>query len=116
VSIKRRETGETLAAPKPTSCAVVSVNPITVVRFELAERTVCCPLSGLSRWEWSNVGEEKLVIDLAKDRVTVTGRGLAAVLDALDAGRLQVLRESPPTRTPPQDDQPRIDGIKIESK
>ena len=116
MSIKRRETDAATTAPKITSCAVVSVNPITVMRFELAERTVCCPLSSLSRWEWSNIGEEKLVIDLAKDRVTVTGRGLAAVLDALDAGRLQVLRESPPTRTPPQDDQPRIDGIKIESK
>ena len=116
MSIKRREPPAGSSPARPTACVVVSVNPITAVRFELAEKTVCCPLFGIARWEWSNVGEEKLIIDLAKDRVTVTGRGLASVLDALDAGRLQVLRESPPARMPVQDDQPRVAEIKIEPR
>lgn len=116
MSIKRRESPGGAPPVTPGPCVVVSVNPITAIRFELAGRTVCCPLSGLARWEWSNVEEEKLVIDLAKDRVTVTGHGLATVLDALDAGRLQVLREVPPTRIPAPEGQPRIDGIKIESR
>ncbi len=116
MSIKRREPPGGTPPAKPTGCVVVSISPITSVRFELAEKTVCCPLSAVARWEWSNVGEEKLIIDLAKDRVTVTGRGLASVLDALDVGRLQVLRESPPTRAPGPDDQPRVCGIKIEPR
>lgn len=113
MSIKRSERTGAPSAPAST-CVVVSGHPVSALRCELAERTVSFPPSIVKVWE-SIDGEagEKLIIYTDKGRVTVTGRGLAAVHDALDAGRLQVIRESPGRRDVP-DDEPWIQAIVVD--
>jgi hypothetical protein len=74
---------------------VVSVTRVPAVRFELVDRVFSMPAASLKSWESLSGTDEKIVIHAASGKVTVIGRGLEAVHDALDNGRLQVLRESP---------------------
>ena len=52
--------------------------------------------SGLSRWLCQKIGEdENAQIYVGKHVVNVKGRGLARLLDALDEGRLKLIRVCP---------------------
>lgn len=63
-----------------------------VVRFVTPQQTVSWPMHGLIRWIWTPGETESLVVHAAGATITVTGRKLDVVRDALDAGRLQQLQ------------------------
>jgi len=81
------------------------INPtptgLEVVRFcqrpdGSSERTHSYPYRVLSSWHWiENSLEEELKIEAGADLVTVRGRGLIRIVDALDTGTLEVLSEVP---------------------
>jgi hypothetical protein len=53
--------------------------------------------SSLSRWSCRKTGEdEELELHLGKQLVKVQGRGLGKLIDALDEGRLKLIRVCPP--------------------
>ena len=61
-----------------------------------SEETTSYPYRVLSSWIWrSNHDQEELRIEAGPDVVTVLGHGLARVIDALDLGALETLREAP---------------------
>ena len=94
---------------------MISAMRVTAVRFELVDRVVTLPAASLKMWESLSGTEEKILIHTANGRVIVVGRGLDAVHEALDTGRLQALRESPGASVA-LDDDPRIQAITIEMK
>ncbi|WP_043581915.1 hypothetical protein [Geminisphaera colitermitum] len=57
--------------------------------------TVSFPVSALSRWEFSPGNPDSLVIAAGKETVTVLGRKLTVVRDALNAGRLLEVKIKP---------------------
>jgi hypothetical protein len=60
------------------------------------EETTSYPYRVLSSWIWRNShDQEELRIEAGPDVVTVQGHGLARVVDALDQGALETLREVP---------------------
>lgn len=71
-------------AEKGTTAAVVS--------FVIGENSVSYPAHGLKRWELSPGPPEMLKIEAGEEVVTVSGRGLHVIRDALDAGLLVSLR------------------------
>jgi len=61
-----------------------------------SEETTSYPYRVLSSWIWrGNHDQEELRIEAGPDVVTVFGHGLVRVVDALDLGALETLRESP---------------------
>jgi hypothetical protein len=59
------------------------------------EETTSYPYRVLSSWIWcSNHEQEELRIEAGPDVVIVLGHGLARVVDALDLGALETLRET----------------------
>lgn len=66
-----------------------------VVRFAIGGGSVSFPLHTIRRWELKPSPPETLVIAAGAETITVTGQGLAAVRDALDAGTLFILRQKP---------------------
>lgn len=60
-----------------------------VVRFVTPQQTVSLPVHGLIWWVWTPGGAESLVVHTSGATITITGRKLDAVRDALDSGRLQ---------------------------
>lgn len=60
-----------------------------VVRFVTPQQTASWPVHGLIRWLWTPGEAELLVIHASGGTITITGRKLDAVRDALDSGRLQ---------------------------
>jgi hypothetical protein len=67
----------------------------TVLRFATAETEVSFPYHQLRRWELK-LGEIEILTILAGDEtITVTGRSLCAVRDAIEATALEILRLSP---------------------
>lgn len=65
--------------------------PAGVVRFETADGVYSYPYHTLSRWVLCRTADE-LMVQAGCDTITVRGRQLASVRDALDTGRLLVLR------------------------
>ena len=61
----------------------------TVIRFVTPQQTASWPVHGLTRWVWTPGESECLVVHAAGATITVTGRKLDVLRDALDAGRLQ---------------------------
>ena len=60
------------------------------------EETTSYPYRVLSSWIWrSHRDQEELRIEAGPDVVIVQGHGLARVIDALDLGALEALREAP---------------------
>jgi hypothetical protein len=59
------------------------------------EETHSYPYRVLASWRWNSggTGEEELNIDAGTDVITVRGRGLDRIVDALDNGLLAVLHE-----------------------
>jgi hypothetical protein len=60
-----------------------------------SEETHSYPYRALSCWHWrGGVAEEKLEIEAGSDLVTVTGRGLERLVEALDCSALEILYEA----------------------
>lgn len=64
----------------------------SVLRLECADRTESLPYHTLTRWTHHPGADETLTIQAGSLVVTVRGRELAPIRDALDAGRLVSLR------------------------
>jgi hypothetical protein len=65
---------------------------VGVVRFECEDGGHSYPYHTLSRWTLRAGQPEHLVIQAGRDKITVRGRDLSAIREALDAGCLRVLR------------------------
>lgn len=90
MSIKQHPDKEPVLPPAPPSWGLLAAKGdlAAAVRFIIGNRTVSYPCHALSRWELSAGNADSLVIWTGKDQVTVTGRKLAALRDALDDGVL----------------------------
>ena len=82
-----------------------------VVRFVVADRTVSFPFHAFKRWEFNQGSTDTLVIRVEEEIVTVQGRSLAVVRDALDAGALLVLRVKPGRAPSAPPDETTVTGI-----
>ncbi|MDB6126522.1 MAG: hypothetical protein JWM35_418, partial [Verrucomicrobia bacterium] len=95
-------------------CAIVSAQPVNVIRFELSSGTMSYPLSELRHWEWLTVGsQDRLRIRAGPDWIIVTGENLVPLRNALDQLRLQLVRESG-ARPHASNTQPRVARIELE--
>jgi hypothetical protein len=78
------------------------------------EETHSYPYRALSCWHWrGGVAEEKLEIEAGSDLVTVTGRGLERLVEALDRSALEILREAPDALSGETEDSIRVSSIGI---
>ena len=60
------------------------------------EETHSYPYRALSSWHWAGgVSEEELKIEAGSDLITIKGRALDRLVEALDRNALEVLRENP---------------------
>jgi hypothetical protein len=80
------------------------INPTSsgfdVVRFcqrsePRSEKTHSYPYRVISSWHWTDGASEELRIEAGPDQVTIKGRGLERVVEALDRGTLEILCEVP---------------------
>jgi hypothetical protein len=79
--------------PEPQSIVVLRVCKKT---SPSTEETHSYPYRALSCWHWRRgVADETLEIEAGSDLVTVTGRGLERLVEALDRSALEILREAP---------------------
>jgi hypothetical protein len=99
--------------PRVRAWGVLTDNDETaqVVRFVVADRSVSFPFHAFKRWEFNPGTTDTLVIRVEDEIVTVQGRGLAAVRDALDAGALLVLRVKPGRVPSAPPDETTVTGI-----
>jgi hypothetical protein len=80
-----------------------------VVRFcqgaaHATQETHSYPYRLISSWHWTNnASEEELKIEASADLVTVKGRGLDRIVEALDRGMLEILCEVP-SEIPPTEE------------
>ncbi|HEV3272844.1 MAG TPA: hypothetical protein VGZ93_11740 [Candidatus Methylacidiphilales bacterium] len=80
---------------------VPDAKSLSMLRVELPaqngkQETHAFVYSSLSRWLCRKTGEdEELEIHFGKQLVKVQGRGLGKLIDALDEGRLKILRTCP---------------------
>ena len=80
---------------------VPDVKSLSMLRVELPaqngkQETHAFAYSGLSRWLCRKTGEdEELEIHFGKQLLKVQGRGLGKLIDALDEGRLKLIRTCP---------------------
>jgi len=82
--------------PEPESVGVLRLCKKT---SPSSEETHSYPYRALSCWRWrGEAAEEKLEIEAGSDLVTVTGRGLERLVEALDQSSLEILREVPDCR------------------
>ena len=85
-----------LINPEPQSVVVLRLCKKT---SPSTEETHSYPYRALSCWHWRDGGtEEQLEIEAGSDLLTVTGRGLERLVEALDQNVLQILREDPSKR------------------
>ncbi len=60
------------------------------------EETHSYPYRVMSSWHWrGGIAEEELKIEASSDLVTIKGRGLDRLVEALDRNALEILREAP---------------------
>jgi hypothetical protein len=86
--------------PEPQSVVVLRLCKKT---SPSTEETHSYPYRALSCWHWrGGVAEEELKIEAGSDLVTVTGRGLERLVEALDRSALEILCEGP-TDVPSED-------------
>jgi hypothetical protein len=78
--------------PEPQSAVVLRVCKKTSLS---TEETHSYPYRALSCWHWRGGREEELKIEAGSDLVTVKGRGLDRIVDALDGNTLEILCETP---------------------
>ena len=63
-----------------------------------AEESFSYPYRSLSSWQWRReLQEEELKIEAGPDAITIRGKGLIRLVDALDTGALETVRESSST-------------------
>ena len=78
--------------PEPQSVVVLRLCKKTSAS---TEETHSYPYRALSCWHWrGGVADETLEIEAGSDLVTVTGRGLERLVEALDRSSLEILREA----------------------
>lgn len=92
-----------------------------VVRFcqrpdGLPEQTHSYPYRVLSSWHWTDGAPEELRIEASADQVTVRGRGLERIVEALDQGTLEILCEIPGDLPPSEEHAVWITAISIERR
>jgi len=85
-------------APLPTAptwgVVAVEAEAPSVLRLECADRTESLPYHTLMRWTHHLGADETLTIQTGSLVITVRGRELVPIREALDAGRLVSLRAS----------------------
>lgn len=80
---------------------VPDIKSLSMLRVELPaqngnQETHAFAYSSLSRWSCRKTGEdEELEIRFGKQSVKIQGRGLGKLIDALDEGRLKLIRTCP---------------------
>jgi hypothetical protein len=62
-----------------------------VVRFECADATYSFPYHRLDQWALYSGKTERLTIRAAEETITIFGRELSRIRDALDVGRLKIV-------------------------
>ena len=85
----------------------------SVIRFETKEGTFSWAWHTLSRWQWTEGDPQRLIIHVAGGLVTVSGRRLDVLRDALDAGRLERVQLMPERAGAITDAEPFIREITI---
>jgi len=84
--------------PEPESVAVLRLCKKT---SPSSEETHSYPYRALTCWHWrGGIVEEKLEIEAGADLITVTGRGLERLVEALDRSALEIVREAPESHAP----------------
>jgi hypothetical protein len=95
----------TLPAPKPDPWSgpwgKINPSPQSSLTLRLckgvsssAEESFSYPYRSLSSWYWRReLQEEELKIEAGPDVITIRGKGLIRMVDALDAGALETVRE-----------------------
>ena len=68
------------------------------VRFQKTDKwnsvTYSYPYRGLSRWKYrKSYSSEEIIIQAVTDTITITGRNLEKFVEALDNGKLDLVRE-----------------------
>ena len=114
MALKTQFEHEPVAPPSRTrSWGVLTDNGETaqVVRFVVGDRSVSFPFHAFKRWEFAPGATDILTIRIEQKIVTVQGRGLAVVRDALDAGELLVLRVRVGRLPPTSADETTVTGI-----
>jgi hypothetical protein len=104
-----------LPPPPPWGRLTDEGRAAAVIRFVTSEATYSWPLHGVVRWDWKDGDSQTLTIFAAGAAVTIHGRRLEVLRDALDAGRLervQVMSE----RSAPPSSEPFIRGITVASR
>lgn len=97
--------------PEPQSVAVLRLCKKT---SPSSEETHSYPYRALSCWHWrGGVTDETLEIEAGSDLVTVTGRGLERLVEALDRSALELLREAPDALSGETEDLIRVSSIGI---
>jgi len=97
--------------PEPQSVVVLRLCKKTSLS---TEETHSYPYRALSCWHWrGGAAEEKLEIEAGSDLVTVTGRGLERLVEALDQSALELLRETPDRRSTESEDPIWVSSIGI---
>jgi hypothetical protein len=97
--------------PEPQSVVVLRLCKKTSLS---TEETHSYPYRALSCWHWrGGVAEETLEIEAGSDLVTVTGRGLERLVEALDQTALEILRDNPDSSPPATEDAIWVSSIGI---
>lgn len=89
--------------------------PVGVIRFECEDGAYSYPYHVLAQWVLQGSAPETLVIHAGSDRVIVRGRQLDKIRNALDSGRLQVVRCTN-ERYIDSEVNPVVERIEVESK
>jgi len=69
--------------------------PVSVVVFECGEAVYSYPYHTLARWVLAPGAVDLLRIQVGKDEITIHGRNLTPISQALGHARLRVLRATP---------------------
>lgn len=96
MSINSHPGKDPLAPPAPRAWGVVAAERQTAsaLRLVLADRSVSYPVNELKRWEHVAGNPETITILAGREVVTIEGRNLVEVRQALDDARLRELRSA----------------------
>lgn len=81
-----------LATPIAWGVLAEPEEPVAMLRVEIADGEFSYPYHVIARLQWLPGSVERLLVYAGSDRVIIKGTGLPAVRDALETGRLRVLR------------------------
>jgi hypothetical protein len=100
--------------PEPQSVVVLRLCKKTSAS---SEETHSYPYRVLSSWHWRDGATEgELKIEAGSDLITVKGRGLDRMVEALDQGMLEILREADSATSPEERGALWISGIQVNSQ